>query len=502
MGAMVGWLALAIGGGLLWGACFAHEPRTAVAWGALAPLVLLARHRRAGWLGFLHGLSAWLLSLAWIPGTLVTFGKLPLVAAWSLTVLVAAYLGIYHGVFARLARRFARRFSVPVLLVVVPAAWVALEWLRTHLGGGFPWNLAAYAWVDMPGALPLSAAIGAAGVSGLLALAAAGVAYAIANAVNRRPRPWLPLLPAVLAPLLLFAVAGRWSLERSIGEEQRNRLDGLPIKLLQPDIRATLDPDPRQVMEDYGRLIAMSEKACQPGTLVVWPESAAWPFELHREPFLDRDLVRLTGRGCTILVNSATPVGAQFYNAVFDLTPQGEAGRYDKRHLVPFGEYIPLRPVFFFLNKLARLIGDFRPADQLTLLPWRGERLGLAICYEVIFPEEVAATARAGATILVTVTNDSWYGDTAAPWQHFRAVRFRAAENRRMFMRAAITGVSAVVEPDGGVAAELGVYEAGVLSAEVAGSHWLTPFTRAPWLVPLLASLLTVAAVYSSRRRS
>jgi apolipoprotein N-acyltransferase len=195
-------------------------------------------------------------------------------------------------------------------------------------------------------------------------------------------------------------------------------------------------------------------------------------------------------------------VGNAFYNSAFLLAP-GDApvARYDKRHLVPFGEYIPFKGLFSWMDKLARNAGDFLAADRLTLLPWGGERLGMAICYEIVYPGEVAELARSGATILVTITNDAWYGDTAAPWQHFRAARFRAAENRRPLLRAAITGVSALVAPDGSVRAQLGVFKQGVIRGWVIGHTGLTPYARRPWLVPLLCTVIAVFGLYFARRR-
>jgi apolipoprotein N-acyltransferase len=498
----VAWMVFAILAGVAWAACFGNHPQTLLAWGGLAPLVVLARHRRAGLLAFLHGFTSWLISLWWIPPTLVTFGKIPFPVALVLGCLLAAYLALYHVAFVRYTRYLSRRLGTAALFIAVPAGWVALEWLRTYVISGFPWNVAAYSWVDMPGALPLSAWIGAAGVSGLLVVSACGIAWSATRVAERQPRAWAPLAPAFLIPLLLFSLAGRWSLRHSRFEAEQTREAGLPVELLQPNIRAAVSPDPRQVMSDYFRVLAQSEDACSAGTLVVWPEGAAWPFEIHRDSFLDRDLRNQTARGCTILVNSEAQVNGLAYNSLFDLSPRGELARYDKRHLVPFGEYVPFRSVFFFMERLARSIGDFHPAREIVLLPWRGEKLGAAICYEAIFAEEVAATTQAGATLLVTVTNDSWYGDTAAPGQHFRAVRFRAAENRRTFLRAAITGVSALVEPDGSVPSEIGVFEQGVIRARVKGETMMTLFARAPRAVPLTGTLLSIAAIYWARRRA
>jgi apolipoprotein N-acyltransferase len=530
------WAAFAVGGGVVWGMCFAARPHSLVAWFGLAPLVVLLERRRAGRLAFLHGLAAWMTSLFWIVPTLETFGKVPFAAAVPLTGLLAAYLALFHAAFAWLGRPIWRRHGALASMLLLPSLWMALEWVRTYLGGGFPWNLAAYSWVEVPAALPLAAWIGAYGVSWLVVWVAVGAVATLiprpagvgrkagAGGMEGEPgsgatggagaaprRSVQPLLAALALPLLLLPLAGRWSLRLAAVEAAQARQAGLPVRLLQPNIPDLVDPDPATVLRNYQKVVALSLAACEPGVLVVWPESAEWPFVLHRDPILDRDVARLLARGCTLVLNSEAPAppagqgagGEIFYNSLFLLAPGGAPEvRYDKRHLVPFGEYVPFRWAFFFLDKLGRGIAELRPGERVALLPWRGERLGPSICYEVVFPEEVAETVRAGATLLVSVTNDAWYGDTAAPWQHFRAVRFRAAENRRPFLRAAITGISAVVAPDGSVEAMLAPFRQGVIRAEVAGETTLTPYTRRPWLLPGFASAAALLAVYSSRRRS
>jgi apolipoprotein N-acyltransferase len=251
----------------------------------------------------------------------------------------------------------------------------------------------------------------------------------------------------------------------------------------------------------YRRLLRMTVPLCAEGTLVVWPESAAWPYSFDRDPSFARDVEALAARGCWLIFNSTHEAGDTVYNSAYLLSPRGALARYDKRHLVPFGEYVPFRDVFSFVRKLAREAGTFAAGSGVHLLPWGSERLGMSICYEVVFPAEVAELVRGGATILVTITNDAWYGDTAAPWQHLRAARFRAAENRRPMLRAAITGVSALIAPDGSVAAELPLFRPGVIRARVAGRTELTFFTRHPSLVPGLCALLAALAVAGARFR-
>jgi apolipoprotein N-acyltransferase len=496
---------LAAGAGVLWALQFGREPALVTPWLALAPLlVLFSTTRASGRLAFVFGFAAWMTGLFWIVPTLVTYGGISTPLAIPLTGLLAAYLAGFDAVFGWLGGKAWRRWPW-LRLLVLPSLWVALEWLRTYLFGGFPWNLAAYSWVDVAGALQLSAWLGPYGISFLVVLASAGVA----SAVERRR--WEPLAVAWLVPLLLLPLAGRWSLRQSLDdvrEAVRSGEEGLPVRLIQPNIPNLTAYDPVIVLRNYRKVIDASTEACQPGALVVWPESAAWPFSYVRDPQLQADLETLVRRGCTVLFNSSHPVEESFYNSAYLLTPEGTVHRYDKRHLVPFGEYVPFRGLFSWMDKLARNAGEFRAAAGLTLLPWDREKIGMAICYEVVYPEEVTQLVRRGATILVTITNDAWYGDTWAPWQHYRAARFRAAENRRPLLRTAITGVSAVVGADGSVWQQLGVFREGVIRARVLGRTEITPYARLPWLFPFLASVIAgvsviaLVALYFSRKET
>lgn len=486
------WLVVAVAGGVVWGLAFGRVPWSVASWAALAPLVvLLGAPGGGGWrffLGWAHGFACWLVAIGWIVPTLETFGQMPAPLAAASFALLAAYLGLFHGAFAALGAPVWRRGGA-VALVALPGLWVALEWLRGVLFGGFPWNLAANAWVGVPGALPVSAWIGAWGVGFLLVFANVGVTLA---AVRRRPG-WAAV--GVLMPLLVLAVGARWAGGRPASAAEV--VAGAPVRILQPNIPNAVDADWGTIGLNYRKVLAMTEAACVPGALVIWPESAAWPFSLATDPAFRADVTGLARRGgCTLLFNSLHPApGGSFYNSGFVMAPDGASARYDKRKLVPFGEYVPFGGVFAFVDKLARNAGDFRAAEELRLLPWRDERLGLAICYEIVFPGEVASAVRQGATLLVTITNDAWYGDTAAPWQHYVAARFRAAESRRTVLRAAITGVSAVVEPDGGERARIDPFREGVIETAARGRDDLSPFTRAPWVVPAGSALLALGGL-------
>lgn len=506
------WALFAAAGGVVWGLAFGRHPWSVASWIALAPLVLLlgapGGAGRRFFLGWLHGWASWLAAIPWIVPTLETFGQMP---GWLATVclgLLAAYLALFHGAFAALGAPAWRRGG-GWALVVLPALWTALEWLRGVLFGGFPWNLAGYAWVEVPGALPTAAWIGAWGVGALLVFANVGVALTAARWPARRglaaglaATPWAAV--GVLVPLLVFAVGARYA--GAPPADPFALAAGAPVRILQPNIENAVEADWGTIAANYRKVLAMTERACVPGALVLWPESAAWPFSLATDAAFRQDVTALARRGgCTLLFNSLHPApGGSFFNSAFVLGPDGRTTRYDKRKLVPFGEYVPFAGAFAWVDKLARNAGDFQPAEELRLLPWGEERLGVAICYEIVFPGEVAEAVRDGATLLVTITNDAWYGDTAAPWQHYAAARFRAAESGRTVLRAAITGVSAVVEADGGERARVDPFREGVIETAAIGRVGLTPFVRAPWAVPGLAGVLAavgVAAAWRGERR-
>ncbi len=491
---------LALGGAVLWSLCFARQPGLWLPWVALVPLILLLGRRRALPWGLVYAVAMWLSSMYWITATLGSYGGLPPSLAWLAQILLAFYLGFDQVVFFVLARRIWRRGG-HASLWALPALWVTIEWLRGLAFGRFPWNLAAYAWVDTAGALPLAAWIGSFGVSYLLVFANVSVAVAW-----RRQR-WEPAVAGILTALTLLVLAGRFS------NPENRRAEGREVRVLQPNTQiATTWEDS---WEGYRRLIEMSEAECEgvvplarlrrdaaPGRrrLLVWPESAAWPHSYHTSERLRRDLGSLVDRGCDVLIGSQINDGEKAYNSALMVTTGGPAGSYSKRKLVPWGEYVPLKDVLPFMGRVARAAGDFTAGTELGLLPWGDERLAPAICYEVIFGGAMAEQVRAGASLLVTITNDAWYGDTWAPHQHFRAARFRAAENRRPMIRAALTGVSGLIDRRGQVTGRLGVGEQGVLRARLAGSRDLSPYSRAPWLVPSLSALLAVFGIAWSWR--
>ena len=486
-----------MGGGALWGLCHGEDPFWPLAGLALVPLLILSRRpsrRQAFFLGWLHGTVAWWVGIPWIGYTLGVYGQIPAVLSSLLLVLLALYLGIFHGAFAVLGRELWRgRWGLAFL--GFPGLWVAVECLQGHPFGGFPWNLAAHAWIEVPGALAFAAWGGAYGVSFLVAWVNTGFALGLSQ------RRGLPVGIGLLVPGLLLSAASLGGLREPPPTE------GSAVRVVQPNIGMVQGADWQRIEEGYDRLLALSREACgSGGALLIWPESAGWPLLWEGDPFfpgrLRRDVESLADRGCPVLFNSAHGEDGSTYNSAFLLASAQEPERYDKRHLVPWGEYVPMGEVFPFIGKLARNAGNFSPGRTPGTLGWNGEELAPGICYESIFPGEVAEAVRGGATVLVNLSNDAWYGDSAARHQLFRAVRYRAAENRRPLVRAAITGISALVAADGRVVDRLDLDQVGVLAGRIRGRGDLSPYTRWPALVPWISFLGAAFAIMAAWRKT
>lgn len=488
------WL-LALLGGALWALSHQAEPMLWASFLAWVPFFLLLDRPRPFFFTWLSGFVGWLGTLPWVASTVSVHGGLPNWVGALLLTLLAAALALEHGLVAWITRKLTAAASLHRLWLV-PALWVLMETQRGFFVGGFPWNLNAYAWTELPGALEATAWIGAAGLSFFVVLV--GGLLALGRQLRR------PLVPALGLPAvaLLLILAGRTapSLDQGTGLS-------FPVRVVQPNGVLTYD---RQILlQSYDRLMELSRRACDTPSLLIWPESAAWPYAWHDAPRLRRDVEALGRRGCGVLLSSPTRRSRDLFNSALLIypptsgqsVPRDDVAEYAKRRLVPWGEYVPAREWFPFIDGMARNVGDFTPGRDVALLPWRDRRIGMAICYEVIFAGLVAEQVRAGADVLATITNDAWYGDSAAPWQHLRAARFRAAETRRPMLRAALTGVSAMIDARGRVQSQLGVGEQGVLEARVHGSQGLTPYSRAPFAPALLAAAAVAFAMIRRLRR-
>jgi len=479
-------LALASLSGLLLAASFPSLDLGFLAWFSLIPL-LLSVHGRPPKDGFLLGGLAGILyfggTVSWVTHSLHFYGRIPLVPASLITLLLCAYCALYPALFGMIVAHLGRR-RPGLLFLAAPAAWAALELARTHVISGFPWVLLGTTQYRYLPLIQIADISGIYGVSFLIVLANA----ALAGLIKDRER-FVPLL-ASLAVLGVVAAYGVLRLqETDTGQPLR-------VAVIQGNIEQDRKWDPAYQAEVIGTYERLTRQAiaARPD-LVIWPETAT-PFYFggaeRNDPNLTEDLrsfVRKTG----------TPLltGSPFYergpdrgyvlrNAAYLLDRDGgTAAVYDKIHLVPFGEYVPLKDVLFFIGKMVQARGDFQRGREYTVMQLKPPQGGgpvsfsTVICYEIIFPDLVRRFVDRGAAVMTTITNDAWFGRSAAPYQHFAMAVFRAVENRVPVARAANTGVSGFIDSRGRVLAATDIFtEAFLVAGLVPASGSRTFYTR------------------------
>jgi apolipoprotein N-acyltransferase len=371
---------------------------------------------------------------------------------------------------------------------VVPVLWTAQELLRTHLFTGFPWELLGYSQFERIPLIQIADIAGVYGVSFLAALVNAAL-YALWQAADRsRPdaRGRRRRAGAACAFAAVF-LAGAWF----YGTLRIDAVDsavsgGKPVRvaLIQGNIAQEMKWDRAFQVQTTAKYARLSESAGKYDPhLVVWPETAT-PFYFPFHGPLSRivfDAVKRTGADFLIGSPSFLEKSGKmvYFNSAYLIDAGGTVkGRYDKVHLVPFGEYVPFKRYLPFLGKMVEHVGDFQAGPEGQTLAWRGSRLGVLICYESIFPALSRAQTAAGADILVNITNDAWYGRSSAPFQHFSMAVFRAVENRRPLVRAANTGISGFIDAVGRVAEASPLFTDAVMAHTVRFSRIDAPYTR------------------------
>jgi apolipoprotein N-acyltransferase len=458
--------------------------RAAFAWIALVPLMygLLAPEnaahprylRRSALAGYLGGILWYILNCYWIYHTMHLYGGVPSAGAAGIVVLYSMVLGLYFGLFG-LVIAFLRRASggIALPLVLAPFLWAAIELAASRITS-VPWDQLGYSQVDNFLLARLAPWTGVYGISFVLvAVNALFTAALLSQSIHLRLR--LGVGAALVAILMQL---GSWI------QPNPAPIQALAV-LLQPNFDVRVNND--WVGPEWDRNVAVFLKQSQdtsagwyegmpdsskplrnevmsntkgpvPISLIAWPESPS--------PFTEGDLrfrtamhELATTSGAGIVAGNPTSAwevdesgnrALHDYNSASFISPQGEfVGRYNKIHLVPFGEYVPYRELFFFAHHLTKQVGDFSRGTERNVFTANGHRYGVFICYESIFADEIRQFAKNGAQVFVNISDDGWYGDTSAPWQHLNMARMRAIENHRWILRDTNSGVTAAIDPWG-----------------------------------------------------
>jgi apolipoprotein N-acyltransferase len=453
--------------------------------------------------GFLLGYACGILWYAgtcyWIFDTMRDYGGLDTASAIGVLILFCLYLALYHGLFGLLISLLAGEgsFSRRALLLS-PFAWVAVELARTRITG-FPWDLLGVSQVDNIPLCRVARVTGVYGISLEIMLVNAAIAGAF---LIRRDRRKTLLMAGVTAAIILQA--GWFVRPAALPADHSARLvqANVPIlegadwtkdyfeSTLQDLIRISLNPSPE-------------EKS--PPSLIAWPENPA-PF--YTSDSLFREALSNVARQAktwvvagTIGVTSASMSpdhASQIYNSAVLVNAQGEwVGRYDKIHLVPFGEYVPFKRVFSFAGGLTKAVGDFASGSSRQPLRTDGSKFGVFICYESIFPDEVRMFARNGANVFLNLSNDGWYGDSGAYAQHLEQTRMRSVENDRWTLLDTNTGVTASVDPYGRIVATAPRKVRTVLIAPYATSDVTTFYTRHGDWFAYLCAIISLGGLFT-----
>jgi apolipoprotein N-acyltransferase len=497
--------AYAVLSGLLLFLSFPKFGNGILAWVALISLFHALRNakpKEAFRTGFLAGLIAHVGILYWISNVVVQYGYLPFYMGIAAMLLLAAYLSLYTAMFA--AGIVFLRARGHDLYLAAPLLWTTLEYLRSHLLTGFPWENLAYSQYLFGNIIQIADITGIYGISFVIVLSNA-VLYNILMAIlHGRRSPVVEIATACSVLLLLY---GYGHFRTAYIQESLKKASSIEVALIQGNIDQNIKWDERyqsQTLDVYGSLSLRSIPA--PGGLIVWPETAA-PFHFERPGPLQETLLHLTRiSGRTLLFGSPSYEEENgkisFINSAYLLRPDGVvSGRYDKVHLVPYGEYVPLRQFFPFIGKLVAGVADFRPGRGFDPLFSDGHRFGVMICYEGIFPEIARNYKRNRADLLVNITNDAWFGKTSAPYQHLSMTVFRAVENRLYLVRAANTGVSAVIDPTGMILSRTDLFERTVLRDSVKFIDEKTFYAAYGDLFVYLCGFLLVLIDFIQKRR-
>jgi len=478
-----------------------------IAWAAFVPLLVALEDKTpaAGFrLGMASGFVFFAASLSWLVYTMNYYGGLPVPVAVALHILLSLYLALYFGTFG-LLYALARRHTRLSPILFAPLFWVALELARNYVITGFPWNLLGYSQHGFLHAIQVADMSGVYGVSWLVMVSNAALAQLYLAVRKGAPagRGWYA---ATAAAALVIVAAFSYGHYRLTHPPQIEK--SLKTALVQGNIDQLMKWDDKfrmDVIRTY-REMTMTVSEASPD-LVVWPETAV-PFSLEDPAGMSilSDAAIDSGANLMTGIASFRKVGDDYVgrNSAILVTKDGDyINRYDKLHLVPFGEYVPLQKFLPFVRKMVYGIGDFVPGSGPVLMGTGDWRFGTAICYEVIFPELVRQFPYHGADFLVSVTNDAWFGKSSAPYQHFNMAVFRAVENRRSLIRAANTGISGVVLPDGSVAARTDIFKKAYIVHEIPLVGTMTFYTRHgdvfAYLCLIAAIAITIRAIMNRR---
>jgi apolipoprotein N-acyltransferase len=481
------------------------------AWFAFVPLLIALRGKgtkHAFRLGILSGLAFYLGTIYWVYHSMYHYGYLPLYVSILIMFLLCLYLSLYTGLFSMILNYVSASFKIPAM-IAAPAIWVTMEYIRTYALTGFPWALLGYSQYKFLPMIQISAITGVYGISFLI-IAFNGAIFDVIRRYMKRDDPTAPNPGIVLScGIILVAIMGM-SLFYGLGSlADENSGSTIKVSVVQGNIPQDKKWNykfQRDVIDKYKKLT--SEISSNNPDLIVWPETAV-PFIYGESKIYTEEINKFQKSYDNYLLFGAmaSKENSRLANSSVLLSPEGSiSAMYDKMHLVPYGEYVPLRKFMPFIDKLTAVPGDFAVGREPVVMETPFAKIGNLICYEIIFPGLVRQFAANGANLLVTITNDAWFGPTSAPYQHFSKAVFRAIENRVPVARAANTGISGFIDSRGRILGTSDIFVEAAMTQELSIGHEKSIYTKYgdifAYLCIILTILLFAASLYKSRQSS
>jgi apolipoprotein N-acyltransferase len=437
----------------------------------------------------------------WVTVSMTTYGKLPLAVSIIILMIFAIFLSLFIAVPLYLSC-YVQKFLTWGFTLTLPFFWITSEYIKSWIFTGFPWENLGYSQFQALTVIQVADITGVYGISFLMVLVNCVVFSLLQGIFIRKKMPYSEtgITALLVAITLLYG-------QKSLDDLKTPQGSPIKISVIQPNISQDIKWDPaflEETMNIFHRLTLRS--ASENPDMVVWPESAT-PFVYQAEGLYKGRVAEIVKRvNAYLLFGSpsweATPDNPMFFNSAFLISPQNRIeGKYNKVHLVPYGEYVPLQELFPFIHKMVVGIGNFRPGREIKNLDLPASSFATLICYEIIFPNLVRKFVKGGAHFIVNITNDAWFGRTSAPYQHLSMAALRAVENKRFLVRAANTGISACIAPSGAIIKKTKLFTETVLPAIIFCKAQKTFYTLYGDIFALLCSAISLIIVIAARMR-